>query len=133
MSYKYTFGLLALLLLAACAQEKENPSLTFQRLLCNGMEQPRCVDDLTPTFSWAVRSTGFNKQQSAYQLQVATTAEKLRTGDADMWDSGKVSSSQSAYIKYDGEVLVPIELYYWKVKIWDEEGKVSAWSEEQVF
>lgn len=92
-----------------------------------------CIDDLLPAFSWVAHSAGYNKRQSAYQLLVATTAEKLREGDADLWDSGKVNGSQSTHVEYEGNALVPMQLCHWKVKIWDEEGNVSDWSDAQVF
>lgn len=52
---------------------------------------------------------------------------------ADIWNSEKVKSDQSTYIKYKGQKLRAFQKYYWKVKIYDELGKPSAWSEPQIF
>ncbi len=46
-----------------------------------------------------------------------------------MWNTGKVESDRSVQVDYNGKVLHSGTAYFWKVRIWDAEGKVSAWSE----
>src|SRR5690606_27968299 len=49
------------------------------------------------------------------------------------WNSGKVNSSESNLITYDGNKLNSGQLLYWKVRVWDENNKVSKWSEPAKF
>ena len=37
-------------------------------------------------------------------------------------------SGQRLYIAYGGQPLASYRTYYWKVRVWDQDGKVSAWS-----
>lgn len=133
MNFRLTSILYFFLLLTACGQQAQTSALTFQRLLCNGTENARYLDDLSPSFSWVVDATGNDKHQSAYQIQLATTAQQLKQAQPDLWDSQKVESSVSTYVPYRGDSLAPTQIYYWRVKIWDEAGLPSAWSDVQTF
>lgn len=46
-----------------------------------------------------------------------------------IWDSGKVYSDQSVFVAYQGEALQSRVRYFWRVKVWDERGAESEWSE----
>ena len=50
-----------------------------------------------------------------------------------IWDSGIRQSDQSILIRYDGPVLNPGTKYYWKVKVWDNNGNESEWSKPGEF
>ncbi|WP_418262515.1 family 78 glycoside hydrolase catalytic domain [Flavobacterium faecale] len=102
--------------------------LSFESLTCDAQTKPTAIESEQPSFSWVVKASGFNKSQSAYQILVASSIDKLNEKDADLWNSNKVSSSKSVYVKYIGKDLKPTQKYYWKVKIWDEKGQVSNWS-----
>ena len=97
------------------------------------MESPISVDTSHPTFSWIVQADGFDRNQSAYEIIVATDIDRLTSRKADMWKSGKIKSSQSAFVRYAGKSLKPLTSYYWMVRIWDEDGKSSKWSEPAKF
>jgi alpha-L-rhamnosidase len=43
-----------------------------------------------------------------------------------VWDSGRISSSQSIGVTYAGPALLPEARYYWKVEVWDKDGKPYA-------
>ena len=45
----------------------------------------------------------FNRAQTAYQVLVASQPEFLNEKAADLWNSEKVTSSQSAHVKIQGE------------------------------
>ncbi|WP_066630680.1 family 78 glycoside hydrolase catalytic domain [Labilibacter marinus] len=103
-------------------------SLEFKSLTCNSQSNPIAIDNQSPLFSWVVKSEGFNRSQTAYQVLVASEKELLQQNEADLWNSSKVNSSQSAFVRYQGAKLHTLKKYYWKVKIWDESGIESNWS-----
>jgi len=63
--------------------------------------------------------------QGAYRLQVSQAASFNELE----WDTGKVASEQSVHVVYGGEGLEPMTRYYWRVMVWDQEGRETAWSE----
>lgn len=121
------------LALVSCAEKHEKAELSFEKITCNFKENPTAIESGHPLLSWIVTSEGFNKSQSAYQVLVATSVDKLNEGTADSWDSKKVASSKSAFVTYDGSDLKAMQTYFWKVKIWDEKGNASDWSAVQEF
>ncbi len=108
-------------------------NVQFQALTCNYQTNPIAIDSNQPLLSWIVNAGGFNREQTAYQVLVASQPHLLNEKEADFWNSGKVLSSQSAHVKYKGEKLFPTKKYWWKVKIWDENGEVSSWSPVNTF
>ena len=71
-------------------------------LRCNSVENPIGIDSVPPQFSWQSNNTERNWRQSAYQILVASSVEKLGAGASDVWDSGKVMSAESLGIAYGG-------------------------------
>jgi alpha-L-rhamnosidase len=92
-------------------------------------ENPLGIDDTTPHFSWQSDNTERNWRQSAYQILVASSAENLQNGTADVWDSGKQSSDESAGVSFGGPALQSRKRYYWTVRVWDAKGQQSQTSE----
>lgn len=45
-------------------------------------------------------------------------------GDADLWDSGRVSTARSVAIEYQGVPLSSRDRAHWSVQVWDEQGRV---------
>ncbi len=80
-------------------------------------------------FSWVLKSDQRGIIQTAWQLKLAETEEALREDDSLLWNSGKVPSDQQHFIEYSGYPLSSGHRYYWKVRIWDQSGKASLWSE----
>src|SRR5208282_579409 len=66
--------------------------------------------------------------QTGYQVQVASSAVALQQDHPDLWDSGKISSGQSALVPYAGKPLRSHSWYFWRVRIWDGQDRSSAWS-----
>lgn len=104
-------------------------SLQITKLLTEYAENPLGIDQLNPRLSWKMQSEARSTRQSAYRVLVATSMELLVRDEADMWDSGKVESDQSVHVHYAGETLTTGSAYVWKVKVWDESGQESDWSE----
>jgi alpha-L-rhamnosidase len=91
-------------------------------------DQSPLIDIQNPRLSW-INENIKNTQgaaQTAYQIVVATSPEWF---DRPLWDSGKKSTSESAFIVYNGPKLNSRTTYYWRVKVWDEKDKASKWSE----
>jgi alpha-L-rhamnosidase len=84
-----------------------------------------------PHFSWIV--AGSESLQSAYQIIVASNEEMLKHNKGDIWDSGKVETGQSVSVPYCGEALKENESYWWKVRTWDQNRRVSDYSAPQRF
>ncbi len=100
-----------------------------QNLQTENAVNPICIDALNPRFSWQL-DAGDKRgvMQTAYELKVSSAK-----GKHEAWKTGKVSSDQSMYIVYKGEPLASGQKYVWQVKVWDNAGKASAWSEPASF
>ncbi len=108
-------------------------TLHLSKLQCEALTCPLAIDNTAPHFSWQLQSDKAGGGQTAYQILAASTEELLTEGKADLWDSGKVVSDQSIWITYQGAPLSSKSLVYWKVRVWDEEGKATPWSETACF
>ena len=102
------------------------------RLTCEYLINPEVVDAANPRLSWINQTIApeiRGQRQTAWQIRVASSCEKLLSGNADLWDSGKQLSEQSYLIKYKGEPLLSAQDCWWQVRVWDADGNSSAWSE----
>ncbi|MCW3844938.1 family 78 glycoside hydrolase catalytic domain, partial [Micromonospora yasonensis] len=91
-------------------------------------DRPLGTDVAQPRFSWTGTALGHGATQSAYQVLVATSADRLTPGAADVWDSGRVASARSVGVPYDGPGLAPRTRYHWAVQLWDGAGRETGWS-----
>jgi len=89
------------------------------------------VLDTRPEFGWVVPDGAVS--QSAYQLLVASSEEKINNNIGDVWDSAQVRSNTSSEIEHAGAALESGETYYWQARIWDEENRLSSYSKPQTF
>jgi alpha-L-rhamnosidase len=133
MMKKHTLLPIIFLIFIFVSCNKHSSSISFDKLLVNTKQNPSTIETKQPVFSWVVDAEGFNKSQSAYQILVASSEENLNETDADVWNSKKVESNKSAFVKYQGQDLKAMKTYFWKVKIWDEQGSSSKWSAVQKF
>jgi alpha-L-rhamnosidase len=102
-------------------------------LLVNGASNPLAIDREAARFSWSSADTRRGAGQTAYQVLVASSPERLATGKADLWDSGEVDSARSASVEYAGKVLPSATRFWWKVRVWDQTGKPSRYSTPAFF
>ncbi|MBN2293218.1 MAG: family 78 glycoside hydrolase catalytic domain [Pirellulales bacterium] len=107
----------------------ENSSaLTVTETFCEYATNPLGVETQKPRFGWHLKSDKRGQMQSACQILVAGSLEKLDAGIGDKWDSGKLSTEQSVNVDYQGSPPVSGERCYWKVRCWDRDNEVSSWS-----
>lgn len=83
------------------------------------------VDVSRPRLSWIVESPEMGQGQTAYRILVASDKARLQKGNGDLWDSGKVASSETRDIVYSGKSLKDAQRVYWNVRVWDKHGLAS--------
>ncbi len=107
-------------------------SLQVDRLRCEYKTDPIGIDVRQPRLSWVllpVKESQRGLKQSAYRILVASSKAVLEADQGDLWDSGKVSSDQSVNVDYAGKELASAQACSWKVRVWDQDGQESDWSE----
>lgn len=100
-------------------------------LLCEGRTAPFGVDNPRPRLDWHLQSRDRQvrgARQSAYQILVSSSAERLAANVGDLWDSGRVNSDNTQQVEYQGVAPHSSQSLYWKVRSWDESNHASAWS-----
>jgi alpha-L-rhamnosidase len=97
------------------------------RLRCAQQVNPMGVSPDRVRLSWALRGTGRDRRQRAYQILVWKD-----TPDDPVWDSGRVESPESVDVSCAGP-LVRGRRYAWRVRVWDEGQISSEWSEPAWF
>ena len=102
--------------------------LTPVDLRCDYAVDPLGVDSNPPRLFWKLEGSGSDQFQSAYEILAASSAKNLAQDNGDLWHSRKVVSDETIQIPYDGRKLTSAEQVFWKVRVWDTAGKVSAWS-----
>ncbi len=114
----------------APADTKEDTAADLKviQLTCEYARDPLGVDVSNPRLSWKLESDVRGRRQNAYRILACSSAECLAAGEGDLWDSGKVTSDETAHIAYRGRKLVSSERVFWKVRVWDEQGSASTWS-----
>lgn len=103
-------------------------SIHIRNLRCEYLADPLGIDVTSPRLSWELTSVQNGQYQTAYQILVASDSMLLQQDKSDLWNSGKIISSQTAQIIYKGIPLTSRVHCYWKVRVWDKEGKASQWS-----
>ena len=130
---RYSFLILVLIIAFGSCTTPESTLLSVKNLKCILNEKPIVVRNMDAFLSWQISSDHRNQLQSAYQILVAGNPDDLKTSKNILWDSGKLTSDKSVLVLGDGLELKSAQTYFWKVKIWNQDGKESAWSEPASF
>ena len=107
-------------------------AVVVEQLRCEYLQDPLGIDMPQPRLSWilgADKRGDRGRSQGAYQILVAANRNELDAGQGDLWDSGRVTSDQSVQVRYAGKALASEQECFWKVRVWDEQGQPSAWSQ----
>ena len=108
-------------------------SVTVDSLKCEYRHNPLGIDTAEPRLSWVVESGARHESQTAFQILAAATPDQLARDHGDLWDSGKVASSDSIGVVYGGQALASMQRVWWKVRVWDAAGAGSAFSKPAWF
>lgn len=104
-------------------------ALTPEKLRVEYASEPLGLDVVRPRFSWIVASPERGARQTAYEITVANSAEELRAGASAIWTSGEVPSDATFGIEHAGPALESGRRYFWRVRVRDELGRISPWSD----
>ena len=121
--------------------------LVCVELRCEYDWNPLGVQVAAPRLSWELRpaegvppARRRGRRQTAWQVLVASSEEKLAANLGDLWDSRKVKSGQSAHVPYAGKRLRSRMRCFWKVRAWSDAAGGGAapsqpgpWSEPACF
>lgn len=127
-------GILATNPLAAANPKRPNIiSGVPSGLMVDFIREPADVQiaDKRPEYGWIVPPEAV--LQKGYQVLVSSSQAKCDLNIGDVWDSGQVRSGQSTNIEHGGTDLTPQTAYYWKVRIWDRDNRLSDYSTAQSF
>jgi alpha-L-rhamnosidase len=108
-------------------------AVSVVQLKIDQQSTPLGFDNPTPEFSWIITDLGRCASQLAFEIVVADHPDKLAKTSGLAWQTGKVAGSQTFGIKYLGKPLASFTRYYWKVRIWDQQDRVSEWSQPAWF
>ena len=87
------------------------------------------IDTPHPRLSWKLDASRPAQMMTAYQVLVATQPDLLEPGRSNVWDSGRVQGDDFTGVLFQGNRLESGRRYLWKVRCWDVDGIVGAWSE----
>lgn len=123
---------------SAASPQYKNETIRAARLRCEYLENPLGIEALRPRLSWQLEATNQDQQtgedlrglrQTAYRILVASSASLLAKDAGDLWDTGKTLSNLTIQLGYSGKELKSNRMYYWKVRVWDQRGSASEWSD----
>ena len=102
--------------------------LNVNTILMDYLTEPVGVEE-TPRFGWLAEDDQPDALQTAYQLQLAQEASFA----APLWDSGWVMSEESAHVDVPELPLEAAARYFARVRIRDNHGQESPWSDTASF
>ncbi|RPI23607.1 MAG: hypothetical protein EHM61_19320 [Acidobacteria bacterium] len=117
---------LGLILFAGLMLQMQAKPLAPQQLAINDRTNPIGVGTPRPLFSWLPQDSRPGEAQSAYEIRVASSEDRLKK--PDLWTSGKIPSSRLAGIRYDGQPLRSRQTCFWQVRTWNSRDEAGPWS-----
>lgn len=119
---------MGIFLFYACNTSKGNTSV--DELKCCLLTNPEGMD--APLLSWKIKSTDTGVSQTAWEIEIASSNKLLKRGKADVWKSGRRNSKVQFGIQPEAS-FKEASTYFWRVRIWDSNEKVTPWSEAARF
>ncbi|MDX2021177.1 MAG: family 78 glycoside hydrolase catalytic domain [Deltaproteobacteria bacterium] len=118
-AFHFTFLAVILSSFVRAPQSHARGRLEVVRLTCDYKNNPLGIDNTKPRLSWQLRSATPDVTQVAYRLRAWSARGNL-------WDSGKVSQSNSVFVDYAGKELRSAERVHWSVQVWDNQGRSAV-------
>lgn len=107
--------------------------VTVTNLTCEQVETPLGIDVPHPLLGWIAQSTQRGDAQTAYRIVVSDQLGLLNQNKGNLWDSGKIQSTQNHRIAYAGKKLRSATCYYWKVCVYTTAQPAGEWSDAHRF
>ncbi len=105
---------------------------TKVKMLTEYRDNPVGISCHSPRFSWIVEDS-LSVKQTALHLIVADNIKDIDNNIGNMWDTEKIYTDCSVNFAYKGEELSYPQIYYWKIKIWDENDESWGFSNYKTF
>jgi len=103
--------------------------LQVRDLRCEDLANPMGIEVPAPRLRWRMFSEHRGDHPTAWQVLVAGSSEALAADRGELWDSGQRPWNSGLPVRYGGPPLRSGQRVFWKVRVWDGEGRTSAWSE----
>ncbi|QCX34299.1 alpha-L-rhamnosidase [Caloramator sp. E03] len=104
-------------------------ALFIKEVRCEYLINPIGISTLKPRFSWIIDSDRNGTKQTAYQIVFS----KDETFSSIFYDTGKINSYNSVHVEYNGPKLCEQQRYYYRIRIWDNYGNISDYSDINFF
>ena len=91
-------------------------------LKCEYLTNPIGIDATSPRFIWQLKDGRLGAIQSAYQIFIGTDSLEVKSEKGNVWQTAKINSPINL-LTYQGKALQPFTKYYWRVRLWDKDGK----------
>ncbi len=125
MRSKLFFARTIALLAVLCVSVTSALAAGVSNLRVNRLAHPTGIVR-TARFSWQVESAKQDVTQVAYAITVASSRAGLGGGREQLWSSGRVESSETLPIPYQGRKLPYASDIYWKVEVWLSNGEHAS-------
>ncbi len=102
-----------------------NAAAKITNLKCEYLTNPIGMDSPHPRLIWVIDDGRQGAKQTAYQLSVSTDSVELTKGIANNWQTVKIIGDANR-VNYNGKALQPYTKYYWRVAVWDKDGKSTT-------
>ncbi|MEO6549347.1 MAG: family 78 glycoside hydrolase catalytic domain, partial [Ferruginibacter sp.] len=113
-----------LLLAIAFVFTTASAQVSVHALSVESQPNPIGIDVISPRFGWQISSDKRNLLQTAFEIKIFASKDLKQT----FWNSGKITSSESVQVAYQGPKLQSAKKYYWQVRVYTNDGKASPWS-----
>jgi len=104
-------------------------TLSTDKLSCEYLQNPLGIETAAPRLSWTLTASKRNQIQQAYEVLVSDNLKDLQSLKGNLWQPGKIRTAQSLHIVYAGKPLKAFKRYYWRVRVYNQDGKASPWSD----
>jgi alpha-L-rhamnosidase len=98
-------------------------------LRVDGVSSPLGIDAPSPLLTWRIESDRRDLRQLAVRVVVASDAALARAGRGDVWDCGRIDSSDPTGVVFAGPPLESRRRYWWAVEVWTTAGAEPIRSE----